>query len=52
MTNSDGMIALGPLAVSVLAKQSSMDVQVESEYLPQHLLSRDCGFPRNLSSFS
>ncbi|PKW14820.1 immunity 49 family protein [Saccharopolyspora spinosa] len=39
MTNSEGMIALGPLAVSVLAKQSSMDIQVESEYLPQHLLS-------------
>lgn len=37
-TNSEGMIALAPLAVAALAKQSGLDVEVSSEYLPQRLL--------------
>ncbi|MGP3991824.1 immunity 49 family protein [Streptomyces sp. 3N207] len=37
-TTSYGMIALAPLAVTVLAKQSGMNIEVKSEYLPRNLL--------------
>lgn len=36
----DGRIALGPLAVACLAYDGGIPVEVESEYLPKHLLQR------------
>lgn len=33
-----GFIALGPLAIACLARDSGMGIDVESEYLPKHLL--------------
>jgi hypothetical protein len=36
-----GRIALGPLALACLAYDGGMAVEVESEYLPAHLLRRD-----------
>ncbi|WP_053720809.1 immunity 49 family protein [Saccharothrix sp. NRRL B-16348] len=38
-TRSDGMVALAPLAISVLAGQVGIEVRVESDYLPPDLLS-------------
>ncbi|MFD9223140.1 immunity 49 family protein [Streptomyces sp. NPDC060064] len=34
----DGTIALGPLAIACLAHDGGIPIQVESEYLPKHLL--------------
>jgi hypothetical protein len=36
----DGSIALGPLAIACLAYDGGFPIQVESEYLPVHLLQR------------
>ncbi|MCX5187713.1 immunity 49 family protein [Streptomyces sp. NBC_00268] len=36
--DSDGLVALGPLAISCLALDSGFTVEVESEYLPKYLL--------------
>ncbi|WP_411129736.1 immunity 49 family protein [Streptomyces sp. x-19] len=36
----DGRIALGPLAIACLAYDGGIPVEVESEYLPKHLLQR------------
>ncbi|MET1072735.1 MAG: immunity 49 family protein [Umezawaea sp.] len=35
----DGFVALGPLAIALLARSSGLEVDVESEYLPGGLLS-------------
>ncbi|MFF2652563.1 immunity 49 family protein [Streptomyces sp. NPDC058045] len=37
----EGYLALGPLAIACLAYDAGFPVEVESEYLPQHLLRRD-----------
>jgi hypothetical protein len=37
----DGLVALGPLAIAVLARRVGLDVTVESEYLPRNLLTGD-----------
>ena len=34
----DGSIALGPLAIACLAYDGKLPIEVESEYLPKHLL--------------
>ncbi|MEU9012595.1 immunity 49 family protein [Streptomyces sp. NPDC048479] len=34
----DGTIALGPLAIACLAHDGGIPIQIESEYLPKHLL--------------
>ncbi|GAA3085217.1 immunity 49 family protein [Streptomyces rectiviolaceus] len=34
----DGSIALGPLAIACLAYDGKIPIEIESEYLPQHLL--------------
>ncbi|RST14430.1 hypothetical protein E2C00_13450 [Streptomyces sp. WAC05374] len=39
-TDIDGAIALGPLAIACLAYDGKLPVDVESEYLPEHLLKR------------
>ena len=36
--DTEGLVALGPLAVSCLAVQAGFTITVESEYLPKHLL--------------
>ncbi|WP_328732863.1 immunity 49 family protein [Streptomyces caniferus] len=36
----DGSIALGPLAIACLAYDGELPIEVESEYLPKHLLQR------------
>ncbi|MER5942418.1 immunity 49 family protein [Streptomyces sp. NPDC001928] len=36
--DSDGLIALGPLAVACLARDSGFTIDVESEYMPKYLL--------------
>ncbi|MGW4560910.1 immunity 49 family protein [Streptomyces sp. NPDC004561] len=36
----DGSIALGPLAIACLAYDGGFPIEVESEYLPKHLLQR------------
>jgi hypothetical protein len=36
----DGAIALGPLAIACLAYDGELPIEVESEYLPKHLLQR------------
>ncbi|GAA1931869.1 hypothetical protein GCM10009837_66980 [Streptomyces durmitorensis] len=36
----DGSIALGPLAIACLAYDGGIPIDVESEYLPKHLLQR------------
>ncbi|MGX7674240.1 immunity 49 family protein [Plantactinospora sp. DSM 117369] len=36
--NSDGLVALGPLAMACLARDQGISVEVESEYLPKALL--------------
>jgi hypothetical protein len=35
-----GMVALGPLAVACLAHDGGIPIEVESDYLPKHLLER------------
>ncbi|MEU1451104.1 immunity 49 family protein [Streptomyces avermitilis] len=37
-TDIDGSIALGPLAIACLAYDGEIPIEVESEYLPKHLL--------------
>jgi hypothetical protein len=37
----DGTIALGPLAIACLAYDGGFPIQVESDYLPKHLLQHD-----------
>lgn len=37
---TDGAVALGPLAIACLAHDVGMHVDVDSEYLPEHLLRR------------
>ncbi|ORT59412.1 immunity 49 family protein [Streptomyces sp. CB03238] len=37
-TDIDGSIALGPLAIACLAYDGKLPIDVESEYLPKHLL--------------
>lgn len=36
--DSDGLIALGPLAIACLARDSGFTTHVESGYLPKYLL--------------
>jgi hypothetical protein len=36
--NSDGLVALGPLAIASFARERGIPVEVESEYLPKALL--------------
>ncbi|MFE2415182.1 immunity 49 family protein [Kitasatospora sp. NPDC059408] len=38
--NATGLVALAPLAIACLAHDADMPVDVESEYLPHHLLRR------------
>ncbi|MEU4686445.1 immunity 49 family protein [Streptomyces xinghaiensis] len=38
VTDIDGSIALGPLAIASLAYDGELPIEVESEYLPKHLL--------------
>lgn len=38
--SSEGLVALGPLAVACMAFDAGIHVDVESEYLPKHLLER------------
>ncbi|MCK1796239.1 immunity 49 family protein [Streptomyces sp. XM4193] len=38
LNDDDGNFALGPLAVACMARDSGLSVEVESEYLPKHLL--------------
>ncbi|WP_306324213.1 MULTISPECIES: immunity 49 family protein [unclassified Streptomyces] len=40
MRSSEGLVALGPLAVACMAFDAGIPVDVESEYLPRHLLER------------
>lgn len=37
---TDGAVALGPLAIACLAHDAGMTIEVESDYLPRHLLQR------------
>ncbi|MGW2701523.1 immunity 49 family protein [Streptomyces sp. NPDC001340] len=37
----DGTIALGPLAIACLAYDGRFPIEVESDYLPKHLLQHD-----------
>ncbi|WP_330304169.1 MULTISPECIES: immunity 49 family protein [unclassified Streptomyces] len=37
----DGTIALGPLAIACLAYDGGIPIEVESDYLPKHLLQHD-----------
>ncbi|MFC8721080.1 immunity 49 family protein [Kitasatospora sp. NPDC057198] len=37
-TKPEGFVALAPLAVAVLAYDAGMEIEVESQYLPHHLL--------------
>jgi hypothetical protein len=37
---TEGAVAIGPLAVACLAYDVGMPIEVESEYLPEHLLKR------------
>lgn len=39
--STDGAVALGPLAVACLAYDVEMAIDVDSEYLPKHLVQRD-----------
>jgi hypothetical protein len=40
-TSTAGLVALGPLAITCLAYDADFPIEVESEYLPKHLLQRD-----------
>ncbi|MCF1596048.1 Imm49 family immunity protein [Streptomyces muensis] len=37
--DTQGLVALGPLAMSCLAVQAGFTITVESEYLPKHLIN-------------
>ncbi|MFJ2202161.1 immunity 49 family protein [Streptomyces violaceusniger] len=39
--DSEGCLALGPLAITCLAYDAGFPIEVESDYLPKHLLQRD-----------
>ncbi len=39
-TDIDGSIALGPLAIACLAYDADFPLDIESDYLPKHLLQR------------
>lgn len=39
-TDSAGLVAIGPLAIACLAYDAGFPIEVESEYLPKHLLVR------------
>jgi hypothetical protein len=39
--NTDGFVALAPLALAVVAKQVGLRIDVQSEYIPEHLLLGD-----------
>ncbi|MFJ4003054.1 Imm49 family immunity protein [Streptomyces sp. NPDC090023] len=36
--SSEGLVALAPLAITCMAHDAGMPVQIESEYLPKHLV--------------
>jgi hypothetical protein len=36
-----GYLALGPLAITCLAYDAGFPIEIESDYLPKHLLQRD-----------
>ncbi|MEV8331226.1 immunity 49 family protein [Streptomyces niveus] len=36
--SGDGLVALAPLAIACMASDAAMRIDVESEYLPKHLL--------------
>ncbi|WP_405649157.1 immunity 49 family protein [Streptomyces sp. NBC_00019] len=38
--SGDGLVALGPLAIACMAYDNDFPIEVESEYLPKHLLRR------------
>jgi hypothetical protein len=38
--DSDGLVAIGPLAMACFAYDAGFPIEVESEYLPKHLLER------------
>ncbi|MDQ0941966.1 hypothetical protein QFZ67_003671 [Streptomyces sp. V1I1] len=38
--SGEGLVALGPLAIACMAYDADMPIEVESEYLPKHLLQR------------
>ncbi|MFC5721991.1 immunity 49 family protein [Streptomyces gamaensis] len=38
--SGEGLVALGPLAIACMAHDAGMPIEVESEYLPGHLLTR------------
>jgi hypothetical protein len=38
-TDIDGAVALGPLAIACLAYDAGFPIDVESDYLPKHLLT-------------
>ncbi|MGW7364314.1 immunity 49 family protein [Streptomyces sp. NPDC054841] len=38
--SGDGLVALAPLAIACMAYDADMPIEVESEYLPKHLLRR------------
>ncbi|WSK38357.1 immunity 49 family protein [Streptomyces tubercidicus] len=38
--SGDGLVALAPLAIACMAHDADMPIDVESEYLPKHLLKR------------
>ncbi|MFD4116654.1 Imm49 family immunity protein [Streptomyces niveus] len=38
--SGDGLVALAPLAIACMASDADMLIEVESEYLPKHLLRR------------
>lgn len=38
--SGDGLVALGPLAMACMALDNDFPIEVESEYLPKHLLKR------------
>ncbi|MGW2651955.1 immunity 49 family protein [Streptomyces sp. NPDC001393] len=40
-TDPEGRISLGPLAIACLAYDGGIPIEVESDYLPKHLLQRD-----------
>lgn len=40
VSSTSGLVALGPLAVACFAYDTGLPVEVESEYLPKHLIER------------
>lgn len=38
----DGFLALGPIAIGGLARRAGMPIEVQSEYLPKHLVEGAC----------